>query len=99
MLSPGVIREWHRDDGWGVIESRDTPGGCWAHYSQAAVDGYRSFVAGQAVWLESEAPGQDGFDFRAVRFWPQDAEPQPTNVDEAPPSGAYRSELRFQIDE
>ena len=27
------VREWHEDLGWGVLDSPDTPGGCWVHYS------------------------------------------------------------------
>ncbi len=37
----GVVRVWHRDQGWGVIDSQDTPGGCWAHFSSVLVPGYR----------------------------------------------------------
>jgi cold shock CspA family protein len=33
MASVGIVRFWHRDEGWGVIDSPDTPGGCWAHFS------------------------------------------------------------------
>jgi CspA family cold shock protein len=33
MQSVGMVREWHREQGWGVIDSPDTPGGCWVHFS------------------------------------------------------------------
>ena len=29
----GVVREWHREAGWGVIDCDATPGGCWAFFS------------------------------------------------------------------
>ncbi|ROO52320.1 hypothetical protein EDC02_7242 [Micromonospora sp. Llam0] len=32
----GVIRSWNVDEGWGVIDSAETPGDCWAHFSAAA---------------------------------------------------------------
>jgi CspA family cold shock protein len=32
MASVGTVRVWHREKGWGVIDSPDTPGGCWAHF-------------------------------------------------------------------
>src|SRR5687767_5224347 len=28
-----TVREWHNDLGWGVLDSPETPGGCWIHYS------------------------------------------------------------------
>jgi cold shock CspA family protein len=31
MKSTGTVRVWSNDDGWGVIDSVDTPGGCFAH--------------------------------------------------------------------
>ena len=40
-MIPGVVREWHSDEGWGVIDSDQTPGGCWAHFSDVEMDGYR----------------------------------------------------------
>ena len=27
------MRSWCNDEGWGVIDSRDTPGGCWVRES------------------------------------------------------------------
>jgi cold shock protein len=45
MESQGVVREWHDEDGWGVLDSEATPGGCWAHFSAVLVDGYRSLRA------------------------------------------------------
>jgi CspA family cold shock protein len=33
MSTVGTVRVWHREEGWGVIDSPDTPGGCWAHFS------------------------------------------------------------------
>ncbi|NAS21880.1 cold shock domain-containing protein [Herbidospora sp. NEAU-GS84] len=62
----GVVREWHADEGWGVIDSPETPGGCWTHFSHIRAVGYRVLTAGQPVDLEWEAPGQDGYAFRAV---------------------------------
>jgi CspA family cold shock protein len=72
MESSGIVREWHPDDGWGVIDSEDTPGGCWAHFSSVLVPGYRSLRAGQTVTLRHEPAEQDGYSFRAVEVWPAD---------------------------
>jgi CspA family cold shock protein len=33
VQSVGTIREWHTEQGWGVIDCPDTPGGCFAHFS------------------------------------------------------------------
>ena len=42
MTTVGTVRRWHDEEGWGVIDSPDTPGGCWAHYSNVAVTGHES---------------------------------------------------------
>lgn len=98
MTVVGIVREWHQDEGWGVIDSDETPGGCWAHFSSAAVPGYVALTAGQAVWLEWESPGQDEFPFRAVRFWPYESDPvDKTARREA--GDAYRSELSLSAEE
>lgn len=70
-MTSAVVREWHSDLGWGVLDSDETPGGCWAHFSVIEVDGYKALGAGTPVDLTWEAPGQDGYEFRAVRVVPQ----------------------------
>ena len=72
-----TVREWHEDLGWGVLDSPETPGGCWAHFStiesrersssgNEQVSDYKELVPGETVELEWTSPGQDGFDFRAA---------------------------------
>jgi CspA family cold shock protein len=75
MISHGVVREWDDDQGFGVIDSPDTPGGCWAHFSSIVMDGYRCLIAGDPVAFTCEAGPQDGYDYRAVLVWPPGAEP------------------------
>lgn len=76
-MANATVREWHDDLGWGVLDSPETPGGCWTHFSVvetpylgsmdgAAVSEYKSLTAGEVVELEWETPGQDDFDYRAV---------------------------------
>jgi CspA family cold shock protein len=89
----GIVREWHADEGWGVIESQDTPGGCWAHFSSVLVPGYRALRAGQSVTLDFERAEQDGYMFRATEVWPADQAPHRRGGDTANASSAYRSTL------
>ena len=76
-MTTATVREWQRELGWGVLDCTETPGGCWVHFSDiesravGLVDGgevhvYRSLSVGEVVDLEWEAPGQDGFGYRAV---------------------------------
>ena len=67
----GVVREYDDREGFGVIDSPDTPGGCWFHYSMIEVPGRKTLSAGQLVrfTLEREVD-QDGFVFRAVQVRP-----------------------------
>lgn len=74
MTVTGKVRIWHDEEGWGVFESDETPGGCWAHYSHILTPGYRSFQPGQEVIFECEAAVQDGYSFRAIRAWVMDGE-------------------------
>jgi CspA family cold shock protein len=37
-----TVREWYDEEGWGVLDSPETPEGCWAHFSNIETDGFRS---------------------------------------------------------
>jgi CspA family cold shock protein len=76
-MANATVREWHDDRGWGVLDSPETPGGCWTHYSVidtpclGSVDGaevseYKVLSTGEKVEFEWERAGQDGFVYRAV---------------------------------
>jgi CspA family cold shock protein len=73
----GVVREWNDEEGWGVVDSDETPGGCWTHYSSVLVARYHTLNAGQHVELDWERADQDGYSYRAVRAWPQGQDPVP----------------------
>jgi len=93
-----VVREWRDDEGWGVVDSPETPGGCWAHFSHIAIAGwYRTTHAGQQVMLEWQAADQDGFDYRAVRLWPVGQAPAAAEVADKGP--AYTSALTVAFDD
>ena len=64
------MRFWLDEEGWGVIDSPNTPDGCWAHFSNLKMDGYRTLAAGQAVELAWEQFRQDGYEYRAVTVRP-----------------------------
>jgi CspA family cold shock protein len=93
MRSTGVVRVWHADQGWGVIDSDATPGGCWAGFASVLVPGYRALRAGESVTLEYERAEQDGYSFRAVEVWPAEQEPYRTEAAVEGPSPAYGSTL------
>jgi len=98
MATRGVVRLW-TEEGWGVIDSPETPGGCWTMWVHVMVPGFRELTAGQQVELEWEAPGQDGYDFRAVRTWPLGSEPVDDMVRVEGPSDAYSTKLTVTFDE
>ena len=91
MSVSGVVRSWFDDAGWGVVDSEQTPGGCWAHFSHVAVRGFKSLVPGQAVELEWEQAEQDGFTYRAVRVWPSGEKPADSEASSESASGAFSS--------
>jgi CspA family cold shock protein len=96
MAISATVREWHEDEGWGVLDSAETPGGCWAHFGAAAVAGYATFEPGQAVTLEWEPADQDGYAYRATRLWPAGEAPADRSVSGS--GGAYTSTLTLSFD-
>ncbi|MFB9236323.1 cold-shock protein [Plantactinospora siamensis] len=98
MTSDGVVRSYRADEGWGVIDGPDVPGGCWVHFSAIAGDGYAELAPGQAVSFRAEAQPQDGYAYRAVKVWTGDAEPADPETDDGD-STAYRSTLTLNFDE
>lgn len=88
MAIEGTVRVWLEDEGWGVIDTDQTPGGCWTHFSSVHTAGYRTLSAGQKVMVDWEVGGQDGYAFRAVRAWPAGEQPVDQMVT---PGGAHGS--------
>jgi cold shock protein len=97
MPSEGTVREWSGDRGTGVIDSGDTPGGCWVHFSNIVTDGLGTLTPGDRVTFTHEALRQDGFGYRAVLVWPPDVEPgtSPPRANDGP-SAAYQSTLTIR---
>ncbi len=98
MTSEGTVREWDDAEGFGVIDSADTPGGCWVHFSYIVIDGYASLKPGDQVTFTYEALAQDGFSYRAVLVWPPGVRPgtPPRERKEDGPSSAYQSALTIR---
>ncbi|WP_337060245.1 hypothetical protein [Kineococcus sp. G2] len=100
MTTRGVVRDWHDEEGWGVIDSPQTPGGCWAHCSAAMTtqDGLRP---GQDVAFTCEQGEQDGYHYRAQRAWPwgQDPAQRPGTTVFNDRSGAFTSSLTLTYDD
>lgn len=68
-----TVRDWHDEEGWGVLDCPETPGGCFAHFSVLEMDGYHSLTPGSTVELaawEALSFKQDGFDYTATRVVP-----------------------------
>lgn len=64
----GTVRLWMDDDGWGVIDLPELPGGCWAEASVVeGLDGTSGLRAGQTVDVDWTTPGSAGYDAKAVR--------------------------------
>ncbi|SDO66428.1 'Cold-shock' DNA-binding domain-containing protein [Nakamurella panacisegetis] len=94
----GTVREWHTDEGWGVIDSTDTPGGCWAHFSAVVMPGYHTLSSGSQVDFDWRSPGQDGFNFTATQVWIGDrtnGTVDPVEGFQRDNAGAYNSSVRI----
>jgi CspA family cold shock protein len=97
MTSVGSVRTFDADEGWGVIDGPDVPGGCWVHFSAIAMEGYRVLAPGQQVSFRAEAASQDGFAYRAMKVWTSGIEP-PDQPQTHGSSAAYHSSLTLTFD-
>lgn len=93
MTVMATVRIWHEDAGWGVLDSCETPGGCWTHFSALRGGGYRSAKAGDHVVLEWEPAVQDGFAYRAVSVSQSNVEPSNDDGDSRQSLHAHESTL------
>ena len=66
----GVVLAWLTGEGWGVIDTPGTPGGCWAYVSAVQASGYRELTPGQQVRVRWERALQDGYSSRAESVIP-----------------------------
>ncbi|MBB3036930.1 cold shock domain-containing protein [Hoyosella altamirensis] len=102
MPSVGIVRTWNVEAGWGVIDSADTPGGCWIHISTPSTVQHRGLDAGRSVYFEWERlPGtgiQDGYHYVATDAWYVGDEPF-RRPKKAHPPGAYRTSLTITYDD
>ncbi|MET4002289.1 MULTISPECIES: cold-shock protein [Arthrobacter] len=105
MVTTGTVRSWNDEEGWGVIDSPVTPGGCWVSFADVRLQapGFLSLSPGQEVLFEWEAADQDGFCFRARAATPagdgiRAVIPPPANPMNNP-GGTYRSRLSIRFDE
>jgi cold shock protein len=71
-MTEGRVREWDDEQGFGVIDSDDTPGGCGAVFAVIQAEGYRTLRPGQLVRFRFIAAPQDDRNFRAVEVIPAD---------------------------
>jgi CspA family cold shock protein len=97
MTSVGSVRTFDADEGWGVIDGPDVPGGCWVHFSALAMQGHRKLAAGQRVFFRAEPVSQDGFAYRAMKAWTDSAEPPDQGLAESGSDG-YHSRLTLTFD-
>ena len=72
--STGRLQFWNKDEGWGVIDSPDTPGGCWVHLSSLLIEhrglGLQPGHELKFVWERLSGNGvQDGYDYVAREAW------------------------------
>jgi CspA family cold shock protein len=97
MASVGSVQTFDADEGWGVIDGPDVPGGCWVHFSSIATDGYRQLTQGQQVSFRAESASQDGYAYRAVKVWTDGIEP-PDQAQTPGGFAAYHSSLTLTFD-
>lgn len=98
MVSEGIVRAWSDEHGTGEIESADTPGGCWVHFTHVVPGDATALVPGDRVTFTHEAVSQDGFSYRAILVWPPGVEPGTPQRDyhQDGPSAGYQSTLTIR---
>lgn len=70
----GIVKWFDADEGWGVIVAHEVPGGCFVHFSNIEMPGYRQLRAGQHVHFSFERLSflQDGCPYGALAVWPEE---------------------------
>lgn len=66
----GVVTRWSDEDGWGVIDSVATPGGCFAHYAQLNMLGYHTVAVGSKVTFGAIPMAIEGLHWQATSVTP-----------------------------
>jgi cold shock protein len=46
------VREWHDQEGWGVLDAPGCPGGAWVHFSVITGDGHQTLDPGE--WVRAD---------------------------------------------
>lgn len=95
----GRVLAWRSEEGWGVIETGATPGGCWAHFSSVEMDGYRALHVGQQVTVEYEPAAQDGYQWRALRVSVDGAQTQTEGTYDAGNAHSSTVDIEWDSDE
>ena len=72
----GSVRIWHAEQGWGVFDSSETPGGCWADANEVmSMEQPLDLRPGSPVrfaWVDIGPVLIEGFHYRAHSFYPID---------------------------
>lgn len=67
------VRWWSNEEGWGVLDAPEAPGGIFVHFSAIQMEGYKSLREGASVDVKLEGPlpfDQDGYRYRAEIVYP-----------------------------
>jgi cold shock protein len=100
VTARGVVREWHDDGGWGVIDSPETPGGRWVSFAHIDMAAPRNLRAGQSVDFTFESvTSQDGYTWVAVVVHPEGVAPAPPREPTEWGPDAFSSTLRIEYDD
>jgi cold shock protein len=98
MSVKAKVRQWSDEEGWGVLDSPETPGGCWVSFTALEMTGYRSLRNTEWVELDWQVSRADSFSFTATRVRPlTHSLDLPISADAI--DGAYRSELHVEYDD
>lgn len=94
----GRLTEWHAEDGWGVMKSSTTPGGCWVHYSSLTDLPSAEMRVGDDYAFTYEPVEQDAYHYRATAVGPQGGDVGRVRRPVHRSGETYRSTLRLTFD-
>ena len=66
----GTVRSWNDEEGWGVLDSPQTPGGCFAIFGAVEVAGFRKLTPGERVTFQYITFEADGYSYQATKVQP-----------------------------
>jgi CspA family cold shock protein len=92
-----TLSDWHAEEGWGVLQSSETGGGCWFLFDSLVNMSVEDLKVGCSYVVDFEAVEQDGYQYRALTVSPVPGQGNRSIGRPEADGVAFRSTLRLNF--